>query len=256
MSKPTALIGYTGFVGSTLARETSFDALFNSSNISDIRGRQFSTVVCAGVSAVKWLANKEPEKDLEAISRLTTHLEEMETDHFVLISTVDVYPSPQDVTEETLPDPGTAQPYGKHRRQLELWAQERFPRCTIVRLPGLFGQGLKKNLIFDLIHGNQTTAISPNGTLQWYPMRRFGADLAAVMQSTVDVINISPEPVSTRDIQETFFPDSQIGPEDMPGPSYDMQTVHASLLDGKGRYHLSRAQVLEELGAFIEKERL
>lgn len=252
MTSPTALIGYTGFVGSTLARSVSFDRVFNSSNISTIRGQKFSTVVCAGVSAVKWLANREPQKDVEAISRLTTELALMETDHFILISTVDVYPTPENVTEEKLPDPSAAQFYGKHRRQLELWAQAQFPKCTIVRLPGLFGEGLKKNLIYDLVHNKQTDAISPNGSLQWYPMRRFSSDLAKVIESGVDLINISPEPVLTIDIHRQFFPASRIGADDMPGPKYDMQTCYAALLGGSGHYHLGRDEVLNELGQYIK----
>ena len=35
----SALIGYTGFVGSNLVRQHSFDAMFNSQNIDSISGR-------------------------------------------------------------------------------------------------------------------------------------------------------------------------------------------------------------------------
>ncbi|WP_092685106.1 hypothetical protein [Albimonas donghaensis] len=39
--------------------------------------------------------------------------------------------------------------YGRRRRMLETFCAERFPRCSIVRLPALFGPGLRKNFIFD-----------------------------------------------------------------------------------------------------------
>ena len=40
----SALIGYTGFVGSTLLKQRSFDACFNSANIDQIAGRSFDLV--------------------------------------------------------------------------------------------------------------------------------------------------------------------------------------------------------------------
>ena len=69
----TALIGHTGFVGGTLLRQCPFDATFNSRNIQDIRGGHFDRIVCAGVSAVKWLANKEPEADSVSVPSLRLH---------------------------------------------------------------------------------------------------------------------------------------------------------------------------------------
>lgn len=251
MNGTNALIGFTGFVGSTLLREQAFDALFNSKNIGDIRGKNFSTVVCAGVSAVKWWANQNPEADKSAIERLRQSIDTIETDHFILVSTVDVYPNPVGVTENDIPDREGSQAYGLHRRELEIWANERFANCTVVRLPGLFGNGLKKNLIFDLMNGNQTSSVSKNGVLQWYPMERFSLDLEQIVSSGIKLVNISPEPLSTQHIKEQFFNDAVIGTSDEPGPTYDMQTIHSGLLGGSGPYHISRVAVLEALHRFI-----
>lgn len=252
MSAKTGLIGYTGFVGSTLARSHAYDARYNSSNIQEIKGEHFSTLVCAGVSAVKWLANKEPEQDKAGIALLTEPLETVTADHFVLVSTVDVYPVPVGVSEADQPDPALAQPYGRHRRELELWAQARFKRCTIIRLPGLFGEGLKKNPIYDLIVGNQVDKIVPNAVLQWYPMRRFADDLDRVVASGLEVVNVAVEPLETAAIVETFFPGTEIGGPSQAAPRYDMRTLHAALLGGQGDYHIDRATMLDELKLFIE----
>ncbi|SEK95956.1 NAD-dependent epimerase/dehydratase family protein [Xaviernesmea oryzae] len=252
----SALIGYTGFVGSTLLQTDNYDALYNSSNITKIRGRQFSSVVCAGVSAVKWLANKEPEADRQAIDSLKQNIREISTDHFILISTIDVYSNPVGVTEEDSPDLSQAQPYGRHRRELELWAEAQFPKTTIIRLPGLFGHGLKKNLIYDLLKGSGTENISPNGVLQWYPMHRFSKDLAKVAASQYRLVNISPEPIPTKDIHSSFFERSTIGANSLPGPRYDMQTRYPELLDGTDRYHITRQQVLADLAKFTAEPRL
>lgn len=246
-----ALIGHTGFVGSTLLNDNSYEALFNSRNIESIRGQHFSSIVCAGVSAVKWMANKEPEQDREAIARLVEPLKDVTTDRFILISTVDVYPDPRGVSEKDVPDISAAQPYGRHRRELEEWVQDKFENVLIVRLPALFGAGLKKNVIFDLMNLNQTEKINPNGVFQWYPMRRFAADLARLDASGKALVNVAVEPVATSEIASEFFPDVKIGSSDTPPVGYDMRTDYPELLDGTGDYHIGRKDVLRELGLFI-----
>ena len=40
--------------------------------------------------------------------------------------------------------------YGRNRLQLERWVREDFPAALIVRLPALYGKGLKKNCLYDL----------------------------------------------------------------------------------------------------------
>lgn len=250
-----ALIGHTGFVGSTLARARGFAASFNSRNIGEIDGRRFDTVICAGVSAVKWLANKEPEADRAAIEGLQAHLATITARQFVLISTIDVYREPIGVTEADFPPAERLHPYGLHRLALERWVAERFDKHTIIRLPGLFGAGLRKNLIFDMLHDNQTDRIAPGGSLQWYPMRRFPADLARIEAAAPPLVNIAVEPVGTEAIRQRFFPDVTIGPPDLPAPRYDMHTNQAALLGATGRYHLSAADVMDELARFIAAER-
>jgi hypothetical protein len=250
-----ALIGHTGFVGSTIARARDFQACFNSKNIGEIDGHSFGTVICAGVSAVKWMANREPEADLRAIRLLMDHLATVQAAHFILISTIDVYREPVGVTEDDIPPTHGLHPYGLHRLILERFVTERFPRATVIRLPGLFGPGLRKNLIFDLLQANQTDRISPAGVLQWYPLRRFPADLARIAAASVPLINVAVEPVPTSVICKRFFPGIAIGGPDLPAPCYDMRTDYPEALGGSGVYHLRSDTVIEELGRFIAAER-
>jgi hypothetical protein len=251
----SALIGYTGFVGSTLARANTYEALYNSKNIQELDGRTFDTVVCAGVSAAKWLANKDPEADLREINRLISHLEKVHAKRFVLISTIDVYRQPAAVDESAVPQREGLHAYGLHRLMLENYVRSRFDAAVVIRLPGLFGEGLRKNLIFDLLNRHQLANISPNSVLQWYAMRRFPQDLAAILQSGIGLINIAVEPVPTEVIRQRFFPGLDIGETNLAGPRYDMQTQVAELLGGRGRYHMDAAAMMDELGQFVCAER-
>jgi nucleoside-diphosphate-sugar epimerase len=147
-----ALIGYTGFVGSNLHRQFVVSKAYNSTNIHTIAGEHFDLCLCAGVRAQRWLANTNPTQDLADIHQLIKHLAQATFDRFILISTVDVYLTTFDVDENTPIDDLTNHAYGHNRRVLERWVEQTYPKHHIVRLPGLFGQGLKKNFIYDLMH--------------------------------------------------------------------------------------------------------
>jgi nucleoside-diphosphate-sugar epimerase len=251
----TALIGHTGFVGGNLARQISFDACFHSKNIGEIRGQTFDTVVCAGVPAVKWLANREPDHDLKGILPLLIALEGVKAARFILISTIDVYRDPVGVDEATPISTDGLHPYGTHRRLVETFVQERFATHHVVRLPGLFGDGLKKNVIYDFLHRNQMENIHADAVFQFYPLDRLASDLRIVVDSGLPVVNFATEPVAVREVADHAFGTTFSNRPSNPPPRYDMRTRHADIFGGAGPYLASRGEVLEQIGAFVRRQR-
>lgn len=148
----TALVGYTGFVGSNLAANHQFDKLYNSKNIKDAFDTAPDLLVYAGVRAEKFLANQEPEKDLQVIEEALENIRKINPKRLVLISTIDVYKNPIGVDEETPIDVKDLHPYGYNRYILECEVRTLFHDALIVRLPALFGGNIKKNFIYDYIH--------------------------------------------------------------------------------------------------------
>ena len=193
MSK--ALIGHTGFVGGNLASQVAFDATYNSTNIEAIRGQAYELVVCAGAPGAKWKANKDPEGDRASIERLMSCLASVSADHAVLISTVDVYPDPIGVNEQTAIRQDHGSPYGRLRLLLEHFVAERF-ESTIVRLPALFGPGLKKNAIYDILHNHQPEKICQDSVFQFYPTLRLWSDIEMVRSHKLRLVNFATEPMS------------------------------------------------------------
>src|SRR5215831_13556219 len=190
-----ALIGYTGFVGGNLLRQRSFDALLNSANIDQIDGRSFDLVVCAGARAEKSKANADPERDLNEIERLTHALEHAEAQKLVLISTVDVFVDPVGVDEDS-PTPTTGlDAYGRNRRRLEQIVASRFD-ALIVRLPALFGHGLRKNALYDLLHDNDVAKIDARGSFQFYDVRRLWLDINAAIDHELSLVHLPTEPAT------------------------------------------------------------
>ncbi|MCL9997843.1 MAG: hypothetical protein NBV68_00530 [Erythrobacter sp.] len=149
---PKGLIGHTGFVGSALLRQARFSTCYNSANIADIEGRAFGTLVCAAAPGSMLEANRAPERDKAAIDALIARLSRVEADRFVLISSIAVLADFAGGDDEGTSAYQRDLAYGRHRRALEAFVEERFPGSLVVRLPALFGAGLRKNFLFDLMN--------------------------------------------------------------------------------------------------------
>ena len=147
-----AIVGYTGFVGSNIYASGEFDAAFNSKNIEEAYGSRPELLVYAGLRAEKFLANNDPQKDLEQVMQAEENIRKIAPRKLILISTIDVFKKPKDVDENSEIDKEGLHPYGYNRYILEERIREEYPECLIVRLPGLFGKNIKKNFIYDMIN--------------------------------------------------------------------------------------------------------
>lgn len=250
----SGLIGYTGFVGSHLSRAVSFDACYNSQNIADIHGQAFDLLICAAPQAKKWWANQYPDEDLAMVKQLTAQLEQIHAERFVLISSIDVFPRIVDADETFDCAESENHAYGQHRLLLEQFVATQFPQSFIVRLPGLFGAGLKKNVIFDLLHHNQLEKINPDSQFQWYDITQLWTHLQIVLAKDLRLVMLATEPVVTSDIQCRFFPSLSIGTQAPPPIYYNIQTRYSELFGGDRSYIQNREQVLDRIGKFVAAE--
>jgi hypothetical protein len=250
------LIGHTGFVGGNLNRQARFAKHYNSRNFRDLGGQGFELLVCAGVSAAKWIANKEPDQDRERIRQLTDVLATVSVEEFILISTIDVYPEPAvGGNEDTAIDAAANSAYGRHRYELEQWAASHFGRCRIVRLPALFGPGLRKNALFDLLHDNQVHAINPAGIYQWYPVGRLWSDIEIARRANLKLVNLFTQPLPMGRIIESYFPGAPVGPSRSGAATYRVETRHARLFGGANGFLMSADACLAEIGRYVAGER-
>ncbi|MCX7619816.1 MAG: NAD-dependent epimerase/dehydratase family protein [Acidimicrobiales bacterium] len=251
----SALIGSTGFVGTNLLRQRTFDHCYHRPNIQEIDGQHFDLVICAGAPAEKWRANQSPIADRQNLERLAAHLARMQAEQFVLVSTVDVYPSPIGVDETTPIDPAAAHPYGRNRFWLEQRCRDLFSSVTIVRLPGLFGPGLKKNLLFDLVHQRNLELTDHRSVFQFYDIRRLWSDLRTGLAAGVELLNLATEPVRAADVAKTCF-GVDLTTETAAGPvAYDMRSVHTAIFGRSGPYLATAAETTESIRDWAHTER-
>lgn len=249
-----ALIGYSGFVGGTLLKQAHFDALYRSTNIGEIEGRSFNTMVCAGAPAQKWIANRDPDGDRQKIESLITSLQTVRCRTFVLISTVDVFQRAVGVDEETLVEEEDLHAYGLHRRLLEKFVEEHFPNHLIVRLAGLVGPGLRKNIIFDFLNQNNLQAIESRSVFQFYPMVNLWYDIETALKAGLRLVHLTAAPISVADVCRQGF--GKTFDQEFPGTPalYDMRTRYASIFGGQGAYQYSVRETIQAIRAYAQSE--
>jgi nucleoside-diphosphate-sugar epimerase len=246
-----ALIGHTGFVGGNLARQHRFDAVYNSKTVGAVRGRHFRRLVVSAMPAEMWVANRDPAADRAVLEALWANLSRCTADEVVVISTVAVYATPIGVDEDTLIVPNFCTAYGEHRLELERRAKRHFPRALAVRLPGLYGAGLKKNAVYDLLHDNRVEKIHAGAVYQFYNLDRLWADVQTALRAGLRVVNLGTEPVSVREVARAAFGrDFTHDPGTRPA-HFDVRTRHAALFGGAGGYLETKAQVLAGLARFV-----
>lgn len=249
-----ALIGYSGFVGNTLMRQTNFDALYRSTNIEDIENKEFDLVICAGAPAQKWIANRNPSEDRAKIEKLISHLSKVKCASFILISTVDVFVTPSEVTEHSPVPEHELGAYGLHRRLLEKFVAAQFSNHLVVRLPGLVGPGLRKNAIFDRLNDNNLDAIDSRSVFQFYPMVNLWHDLKLAQVAQLRLVHLTAAPLQVADAFEQGFgtPFDHVGSGEP--VRYDMRTVHADLFGGAGDYQYSARESIQAIRAYAQSE--
>ena len=251
-----ALIGATGFVGNNVLQQAPFNHTFSSANIQDIKGKSFDLVVCAGVHAEKWKANREPVDDLGNIEYLISNIRSISAKQFILISTVDVYPFPQKVNEDSRVEFGQLAPYGKHRFYLEKFTKMQFPSHTIIRLPGLIGTGLKKNFIFDMLYNPNALSLTHHKSMfQIYSLNTIWRDISLVLKNDIQLANFATPPLRAEEIAKECFGVSFTHVSAQPPVNYDMHTRYSWVFNHSGNYMYSKEQELELITDFVESER-
>ncbi len=249
-----ALIGHTGFVGTNLLDQygTFFTELFNSQNSLEMRGKKFNSIFCAGISSLRWKANKDPEADWLAIQKLIDTLKTVSADYFVLISTADVYAEPVGLDEDAPISQESKNYYGLHRYRFELFVQEHFPKTYIFRLPLLFGKGLKKNVIYDFLYNNCIDMIHQGMIAQYYDLHNFRRDIERVIAYNIPVINITSTPLSIQNIVDEVFHNDFTNNLDTPPRVYDYHSKYSALWGRPDSPYLyGKEEVIAQMKRFV-----
>jgi len=250
------IIGYTGFIGSTILRSCGenlkIDVHVNSKNIQSIVGKKFETLILACLPAEKWRVNLEPESDLANILKIQNVLRTVSAKQTILFSTVDVYADVLQSDERTTLF--SKQAYGWNRRIFEEFIVKNFPSVYVLRLPGLFGEGLKKNYIYDLMNRNQLDKINLDAEFQWYPMCLLVKHLMIIIREAPGIYNLVTQPINTYKLVQSVFPEllGRLSRFDKP-TKYNVRTINNIIFSTGDRrgYIMADDEVLTYAKRFV-----
>lgn len=241
------LIGYTGLVGSNIINQKNDINIFiNSKNYTSIINSEYSTIYCCGISANKYWANLNGEEDLNNINELINVLKTIKCKKFILISTIDVYNKINGDINENSSDylNNNNHNYGKHRLYFENFVKNTFEDYNIVRLPGLIGYGLKKNVIYDLLYDNNPT-FNIKSSFQWYHLDHITNDIEYAIKNNIRELNLFTEPCTMGEILQFFNSDVKYNISENI-INYDLKTAY-----GYNGYWNNKTTVLNYIKRFI-----
>ena len=300
-------MGATGFVGGNLLAAHGFAAALHASDIARSYGTRPDLCVYAGVPAAMYLANADPDADLAVMRAARENLQKIAPKKLVLISSIAVYADSRGRDETSPMTTGKLPAYGKNRLTLEHWVREDFPHALIVRLPALYGAGLKKNFLYDLrtltpamlrpdkytvlaaesplVRGGYTLAdngfyklngradaaalknyfagaafnalafTDSRSRYQFYDLARLWGDSVTGLNAGLTTLNLTTPPVSAAEVYTAVTGKADWRNElDKPPFDYDLHSLYAPLLGGKGAYLCDKNQELADICRFMKGE--
>lgn len=145
-----AIIGANGFVGKALTKAIQQSNNYEvvevvRNNYEAIKQQQleFDIIIHSAMPSKRWWAANHPLEDFDATVRLTADiLYNWKFKKLALISSVSARLQ-------------TNHPYGRHKHTAEVLVSDYSSENIIFRLGGLYGEGLDKGVVFDMIEGNE-----------------------------------------------------------------------------------------------------
>jgi hypothetical protein len=190
------IVGSNGLIGNYLKTVVDHTHEFNSDNIDTVKNYKFDTVYVAAPTSNRLWANANAEKDIKNIHQLYMQLNSGCVDRVILIGTVD------SILRNHVP-------YGHNRSWLETQLTQRFD-TYILRLGALIHPTIKKNILYDLKHGQYLDSINLNTQIQWYDLDNLYKDICWSLEHNVRERNLVSEPIFNREIVQRFFPDYKL----------------------------------------------
>jgi hypothetical protein len=154
------------------------------------------------------MVNKNIKEDVININEIINILSGIHFKQIILISTIDVYCDTPIYSDEDDLMIVKDLSYGGNRYYFELLVKNMLltDDLKIFRLPALFNKHIKKNVIYDLMNGNNIEQINVNSKYQWYNLDKLSSDIKfyTLVYPDSTTFNLFTEPIDTKKIVELF----------------------------------------------------
>jgi nucleoside-diphosphate-sugar epimerase len=204
-----SVIGYKGFIGSAVVR--GIERLGHKTicvGRSDELSLHSQIVIDCNGNSSKFQVNNNPEQGfvdiVEAVSDRV--MQSNVNARFIYISSGEVYGNEQNDSKEVdLIEVQGLSHYGRLKFEAEELIRNQFNNHLIVRPSGFVGAGLKKNPIFDMLHGSQVF-VHEESLFQFCDVDWFADTIAHMaLKSFVGTLNVSTTgSISIKEVAETM----------------------------------------------------
>ena len=230
------LLGGNGFVGSGFARELEragrpFE-IITRQNYDQFVGRSCELFINANGNSSKPLGRSDPKAEFRAsVLSVRDSLIDFNFGTYLFLSTSDVYPDPSsaELTVETSEiDIAAQSPYGFHKYLAEQCVRHAARRWLIIRQGGFVGPHMKKNAVFDVLHGEKVW-VHPDTRFQYIHTDDSARSCLALLdQGAVnDVYNLTARgTISARDVM-LLSGRTVPGPKDAMPNTFEISTAKA-----------------------------
>lgn len=155
------ILGGKGFIGSAFVRfchKTGVEfASIDLDNYRQFTGQGCDVLINASGNSKKFLTNEKPVEDFRfSLEALLRSFFDFSFQKYIYISSIDVYSyrkDPRYNREDQDIDIENISHYGFHKYLGEKMVEHYLSDWLIIRLGGVLGPGLKKNPVYDLLHG-------------------------------------------------------------------------------------------------------
>lgn len=194
------LLGGNGFVGSGFARVLEAKkipfAIITRENYAAYIGKRCDILINANGNSKKFLAKDDPKTEFSASVTSVRHsLVDFRYSTYVFLSTSDIYPDctrPALTVEDQNIDPSRQSAYGFHKYLAEQCVRHAAQNWLIIRQGGFVGPGLKKNAVYDILHGEKLW-VHPDSRFQFIHTEDSAAAILTLIAQghAHDVINVT-----------------------------------------------------------------
>ncbi|MDB4309109.1 hypothetical protein N9913_02245, partial [Porticoccaceae bacterium] len=141
------------------------------------------------------------------------------------------------------------------RYHLEECLIKHYENVSTIRLPALFGTGLKKNVIFDFLNNRPLDGLNANSKFQWFDLDSLSEIIDAVDFHGIRELNVCSYPLSVQELLNYVGVEFNNNCAVSPAVKYDITSIHANKFNNIN-YLYDKQKTLESIGLFCKNWKL
>lgn len=247
------IIGGTGFLGEKIAKCIKNPFIVNTkTKIKDLKKIEKTNILylCAPTS-LRFKSIENPEEDLNQILDILKKILIISPKKIIFFSTVDAFGKFKMNTDKSYNNYFSENNfYGFNRWYLEKFLLYKYKDVSIIRLTNMYGENLRKNVIFDILKSNKKITLSDD-IQQWVNADLIAKLIVKLKNRLPKFMIINSEPIRVSEIKVNVFSKKNIN-FIKSKRNYDLKSYYRIkdrklIRVSKPGYHFSKKFILDDM---------